>query len=169
MELWDAYDAQFNRLNGTIERDQPIPKGWYHLVVEVLTLTPDGRFLLTRRDPRKSFGMKWEITGGSVLCGEDAKTGAVRELFEETGVRVTQEDLTLVASFTMHKNTHFRTFVAVKDIDPSMIRLQEGETVDWKLVRPEVFAAMCRNGDVAEPIAARLAEYLQFHEKAFAK
>ncbi len=169
MELWDAYDAQGNRLDGVIERDMPIPRGWYHIVVEVVTLTPDGRILLTRRDPRKTFPLKWEITGGSALRGEDAETGAVRELGEETGLSIRRDDLTLVASFAMHGHVHFRTFAVVKDVRPDEIRLQEGETIDWKLVRPEVFAAMCQNGDVAEPIAARLDEYLEIHRRMLAK
>ncbi|MFA5007510.1 MAG: NUDIX domain-containing protein [Candidatus Izemoplasmatales bacterium] len=162
MELWDAYDIDFNLLVGAIERDRPIPTGWYHLVVEVLTLTPDGKMLLTRRDPRKTFPLKWEITGGSALQGEDAVTAAVRELGEETGLVVRRDDLRLVASFAMLGNTHFRTFVAVREVRSEDIRLQDGETVDWKLVTPEVFTEMCRTGDVAAPIAKRLDEYLGF-------
>lgn len=162
MELWDAYDIDFKKLDGAIERDRPIPAGWYHLVVEVLTLTPDGKMLLTRRDPRKTYPLKWEITGGSALQGEDALSAAVRELHEETGLVVGKDDLKPVAAFPMLGNTHFRTFVCVREVRSEDIRLQDGETVDWKLVTPEVFTEMCRLGDVAAPIAKRLEEYLGF-------
>jgi len=159
MEYWDAYDIDGQPLGETLVRDRPIPAGRYHIVVEVVTLTPDGRLLLTRRDPRKPFGLKWEITGGSALAGEDAPTGAVRELFEETGIRVSRDELIPVAAFPT-RDCLFRTFAVVKDVAPADIVLQEGETIDFKFVRPEVFASMCEAGDVARPIADRLDEYL---------
>ena len=49
----------------------------------------DGSFLLTQRDPQKpAFPGCWELSaGGSVLAGETALSGAMRELREETGIQ----------------------------------------------------------------------------------
>jgi len=160
LELWDVYDVEGNLLEGTLIRDERIPRGQYHLVVEVLTLTPDGRMLITQRAPGKTFPLQWEVTGGSALKGEDAKTGAVRELREETGIQVTPAELLPVAAFTI-RDCHFRTFAVVKDVLPADIILQPTETVAFRFVEPAAFRAMCLSGEIAAPIAERCEEYLE--------
>jgi 8-oxo-dGTP pyrophosphatase MutT (NUDIX family) len=54
------------------------------------------RLLITQRHPMKHFGYYWEITAGSVIKGEDELSAAVRELVEETGIKVNKEDLMLM-------------------------------------------------------------------------
>jgi 8-oxo-dGTP pyrophosphatase MutT (NUDIX family) len=166
MELWDAYDAEGNPLGFTLVRDRPIPDGVFHVVVEVITLTPAGLLLITLRHPDKPYGLKWETTGGSALAGEETRTAAVRELAEETGIRVRPENLVPVAAFAIHSDL-MRTYAVIADIGPADIRLQEGETVGFEFVTPSEFAAMCAAGEVAEPIARRLPDYLEIIGRMF--
>ena len=72
MELWDAYDKDFNKIkNRTLIRGQRIPKGLFHLVCDILVKHTDGTYLLMQRDKRKHFGGMWEATaGGSALQNE---------------------------------------------------------------------------------------------------
>ncbi len=90
MELWDAYDRNFKKIEGiTLIRgeESSIPKGIYHMVVLILVRHVDGQYLLMRRSPGKAYPLYWEATaGGSVLQGESAIEGALRELREETGI-----------------------------------------------------------------------------------
>ena len=59
MELWDAYDADFNKIDGvTLVRSKPIPKGMRHLVCDVIVRHADGEYLLMQRDKRKHYGVK---------------------------------------------------------------------------------------------------------------
>ena len=60
----------------------------WHLVAEIYSVTRDGRMLVTKRHPDKSWGGQWEITGGGVRKGETPLEGARRELREETGLAV---------------------------------------------------------------------------------
>ncbi|MCI8721836.1 MAG: hypothetical protein HFF71_12590 [Oscillospiraceae bacterium] len=69
-ELWDAYDKEGTPLGFDLVRGEPVPEGVYHLVVEVLAVTNDGRVLLTKRHPDKAWGGCWEYTGGSAVKGE---------------------------------------------------------------------------------------------------
>ena len=88
MEIWDAYDRNFNKLPGVrLIRGKPIPEGMYHLVCDVIVRHSCGEYLLMQRDQRKHYGGMWEATaGGSALAGEDPLQCAVRELREETGI-----------------------------------------------------------------------------------
>lgn len=90
MELWDAYDAEFNKIWGmTLVREEAekIPPGVFHLVCDIIVKHTDGTWLLMQRDPRKPWGGMWEATaGGSALKGEAPLECALRELREETGI-----------------------------------------------------------------------------------
>ena len=85
-ELWELYDGNKRPTGKTMLRGEPVPEGFWHIVVGIWTVTADGRLLLTRRHPDKPWGLMWENTGGSVLAGEDSFHGALRELREETGL-----------------------------------------------------------------------------------
>ena len=69
MELWDAYDRDFRKIDGkTLIRGEPVPEGLFHLVSEVIVRHADGSYLLMQRDPGKPLGGLWEATaGGSAL------------------------------------------------------------------------------------------------------
>lgn len=88
MELWDAYDAEFNKIeNKTLVRGDVIPDGFYHLVCEIIVKHTDGTYLLMQRDLNKHYGGMWEATaGGSAVTGENPLECAIRELREETGI-----------------------------------------------------------------------------------
>ncbi|MFB9608608.1 NUDIX domain-containing protein [Streptomyces roseofulvus] len=62
---------------------------------DVVAVTDDGRVLLIRRgwDPYEGH---WALPGGHVDHGETSLQAAVRELEEEAGVRVAEDELRLV-------------------------------------------------------------------------
>lgn len=136
MEIWDAYDENFNIIEGvTLVRgeEETIPEGVYHLVVDILVKHKDGTYLLMQRDPNKPYGSMWEASGGgSALKGENAYTAALRELREETGI--VSEKLKEVGRVVRPETKGvYVVFVCETDCDKDSIVLQEGETVayDW--------------------------------------
>ena len=54
MEHWDIYNADRIPTGKTIERDTPLQKGEYHLVVHVCIFNSDGELLIQKRQPWKS-------------------------------------------------------------------------------------------------------------------
>ena len=136
MEIWDAYDENFNIIEGvTLVRgeEETIPEGVYHLVVDILVKHKDGTYLLMQRDSNKTYGSMWEASGGgSALKGENAYTAALRELREETGI-VTEKLKEVGRVVRPETKSVYVVFVCETDCDKDSIVLQEGETVayDW--------------------------------------
>ena len=137
MEIWDAYNSEFEKIEGmTLLRSEVkmIPSGVYHLVCDVLVRHTDGTYLLMQRDPRKMHPNMWEASaGGSALKGETPLACAIRELREETGIVATElVELTRLVSDTTH--SAYVGFLCVTDCDKQSVVLQDGETVDYKWV-----------------------------------
>ena len=143
MELWDAYDEHFQKIEGiSLRRGEPVPEGMFHIVSEVLVRHTDGTFLLMKRAPEKHFGGMWEATaGGSALQGETPLDCALRELREETGIVATElEELQLLR--INKRRQFFADFLCVTDCDKDSVTLQAGETVDCRWVTKEELLAM---------------------------
>lgn len=159
MELWDAYDAQFNKIEGkTLVRGEPIPQGLCHLVCDVIVRHTDGSYLLMRRDPRKVYGGMWEATaGGSALAGETPPECAMRELREETGI--VSADLAQVGT-VVDPEAHaiYMEFLCATDWDKKAVTLQEGETVDFRWVGRDELLSMKRDQLVTERMQRFLEE-----------
>ncbi len=134
-EYWDLYDFYGNLTEKKYQRDSgdPFPPDLYYIGVEICTIH-HGCLLLTKRDIRKPFGGLWEYTGGAVISGEDSRTGAARELREETGIsRSPNEFILLNSIFRLFKmNSRLDTYLLViPDSEPRPnVIYQEGETVD---------------------------------------
>ena len=141
MERWDAYTAEGCRTGEYLIRGEPIPAGRYHLVAEVLIRHRDGSWLLMRRDPDKEFcpGL-WEASaGGSALAGENALTAAHREVREETGLTI--RDLRRIYHETGDSYL-FDYFIGFTDDAQDAVRLQPGETVDYRWVDTKTLRAL---------------------------
>lgn len=144
MELWDAYDKDFQKIAGkTLVRGELIPQGLYHLVCDIIVRHADGAYLLMQRDPRKPWGGMWEATaGGSALAGETPLECAARELREETGIVAT--DLTQVGTVIDPEiqRAIYVELLCVTNWDKEAVTLQEGETVDFRWVSREELLGM---------------------------
>ena len=87
MELWDLYDENKKITGKTCIRGNPIPDGYYHLVVHVWIKNNKGEYLISQRsETRPVHPLMWECVGGSVIKGETSLQGAIRETKEEVGV-----------------------------------------------------------------------------------
>lgn len=148
MELWDAYDADFNKIEGiTLIRDQPIPDGCCHLLCDFMVKHRDGSYLLMKRDERKHFGGKWELSGGgSAIQGEDPLTAVKRELKEETGI--TAEEITELGRNSCPERHYISVeYLVVTGMQKDAVTLQEGETVDYRWVERDTVLEMYEKGE----------------------
>ena len=159
MELWDAYDADRNKLPHTLTRGEPIPADMYHIVAEVLVRHTDGTYLLMQRAHTKHmFGGYWEAgAGGSVLQGETALDGAKRELFEETGIRST--NLTHLHTL-VESNIIYETYLCTTGWSKGGIVLQPDETIDYAWLTHDQLLDFIESPDFPPPIRTRIAPLL---------
>lgn len=155
-EIWDLYDKDRKPLGITHERGVPLKRGTYHIAVGIWTVNSKGEVLLTlRSDKKRDWPNRWENTAGSVLTGETSREGAVRELFEETGIKVKEDELTLIAS-ERTRNAFGDCYMLKKDVPIENIVLQDGETADAMWVSLSTLDRMIEEGLIADPVKNRL-------------
>lgn len=153
MELWDIYDENKQRTGRTMKRnDWNLKEGEYHLTVLGVVSRPDGKFLITKRVMTKSWAPGWwEVSGGAAMAGEDSEDAVKREVFEETGLNVSNAEGGYV--FTYHRenpgegdNYFVDVYHFVMDFDESEVHPQEEETDGFMLATREEIKAFAEQG-----------------------
>lgn len=155
MELWDLLDKEGKPLGRTHVRGEDLPQGTYHRTVEIFTVNSRGELLLTLRAPDKiPFPNMWEVTGGSVVAGEDSLTAAGRELREETGIDARAGEVEFLMT-NRGKTVLMDIYLVRKDAEISDLTMQAGETVAARWVTFAEFERMIGNGEIPEPVYRR--------------
>ena len=132
-EIWDLVDRDGNATGIRWPRADHanIPEGLYHPCVEVWVKIGD-RVLITRRHPDKSEGLKYDAPGGGVLSGESLACGALRELYEEVGIRAEVGEIRYLGA-VLGRRAYAASYLLTLDTLPE-ISIQPTEVVDYKLV-----------------------------------
>lgn len=151
MEFFDLYTSTGKPLGRKIMRGAPVPRGEYHIVVQVMTINHSGEILLTQRVPEKTSGGKWECSGGCAVAGESGKEAAIRELREETGIIADEGELTL--EWTLTTDGMLRDFyVLIRDVPLCDLKLQDIEVCAAKWVSFERLCEMSKNGQTTRTV-----------------
>jgi 8-oxo-dGTP diphosphatase len=100
----------------------------------IIARLPDGRIVMTKR---RDNGL-WGLPGGMVDWGEDLTTVAVRELLEETGLRVNAIGrlVGVYSSFDRDPRIHSICVVIEVEADGEM-RVDPLETIDVQAFHPD--------------------------------
>ena len=151
MEFNDIYDKDRNLTGRTHRRGTPWRKGEYGLVVCVWVCDGQGKLLLTRRAPEKSFAGTWENSGGAALAGENSLQAIIRELGEETGIQAAPEEFLLLSS-SRDRIAHYDFYYLQRSSDTPVV-LQKGETDAYQWVTFEQVHELIRNKQICKVIA----------------
>ncbi len=100
----------------------------------------DGRVLLGKRndDPKKADSQlhgegTWTMPGGKMHFGESFEDAAIREVLEETGIKVKKEDLKLISiTNDMVEDAHFITIGFLCENFEGDPRPMEQDITKWK-------------------------------------
>ena len=132
MEFNDVYDINRRPTGKLHRRGMRWNDGEYGLVVCVWVYDGEGRLLLTRRAPGKSFAGTWENSGGAAKAGENSLQAIRRELFEETGIQAQESEFELLCS-DKDAHTLYDFYCLHRNVPLRDIKLLPGETdaVQW--------------------------------------
>ena len=106
--------------------------------VAVLVITPQGIPLI--RDPKKPAPVFWKAPGGRGNANETAKSAALRELREEIGVTLAEDDLVVVSE--ENKGSHILTLFAAKRPSLPAIKDRGDEGEEIRVFSPTEILAM---------------------------
>lgn len=161
MEIWDVLDADGSRTGRMVERGQPLLPGEFHLVVDIWIRNRNGKYLISKRAPGKSYPGMWETTGGCAVTGEASLAAALREVKEEVGL-----DLTPTAGKIIHRTlgtrsqfpSYLEIWLFLEDIPDVEPRCQVEEVSEAKWASKSEILAMLDAGVFLNHLSPRLEE-----------
>lgn len=153
IEKLDVYNKNKKRTGKIIERKSGVTlyKGEYIISVQCWIINLDGKILLTQRSLNKSHGGMWEPTGGLVQSGESSKEGIKRELKEEIGLEINNdEEIKLIKEIVEDNDdlNFFRDIYLIKrNVDLKELVYKDNEVMNAKYVSLEEFSNMIKNNE----------------------
>lgn len=153
-EYWDLFDKLSHKPVGKFVKHRRIPPHLYHNTVEIIVTDMKGYILITRRSLKKrNGGGLFEFPAGSVKAGETTAMAAVRELREETGLRL--KTLTLLSQKLIGEMMRHIYLGYLPDLQTATIQLNPYETVDYKIITYPQWIEYMRMGyfDLSRTIA----------------
>ncbi len=109
MEEWiDLLDTEGNYTGQKILKSEAHLKGLFHPTVHIWFYTSKGEVLLQQRaQTKKTFPLYWDVSvAGHVGAGESIVSGAIREIQEEIGLVVKEQDLKPIGVFKSIQQHH---------------------------------------------------------------
>ena len=153
MEYWDIYDSDKKKTGRKMKRNDWILKdGEYHLTVLGVIMRPDGKFLITQRVMTKAWAPGWwEVSGVAAQAGEESEEAVKREIKEETGLDVEGAKGGYVFTYKRENpgegdNYFVDIYRYEMDFDESDLKLQEAETLGYRLATAEEIKALADEG-----------------------
>lgn len=147
MEIWDLYDQHRNLTGKTMVRGEPVPKGYYHLVIHVCIFDSQGRMLIQQRQPFKpNWGGLWDLSvGGCAAAGDTSVSAAEREVLEEIGVQLDLSQTMPVCSVSFPDGFD-DCYVVQENLDVDSLSLQPEEVAQVKWATRDEVQSMIENG-----------------------
>lgn len=104
----------------------------------------EGKLFMAKRHESKRQGNKWGLPGGKIEKGETPVQAFAREVFEEIGIHLQEEDIkNFKHVFVRYPERDFCSHMFSVDLkDKPDIILQEDELTDFQWIQPEKALAL---------------------------
>ncbi len=142
-ELIDILTAEGKPTGKTALKSEAHKHGWFHATVHIWLFTSDEKILLQQRAiTKKVFPGIWDISvAGHILAGENQFNAAKREIFEEIGLKLEEEELIKIGTRihqVSHKNgiidnEHHHIFIAELKVPINKLVMQPEEVAGLQL------------------------------------
>ena len=139
-ELIDYFDENGKHL-GIIDKNIAHKKGLWHKSVHVWLINDKNQILMQKRCPQKNFFPNfWDCSfAGHIGTGENSLTGAIREGYEELGIKINNNDLIYLFTYKeklkwgkITSNEFVDVYISFQNIDIKELKLQVEEVSDVK-------------------------------------
>lgn len=154
MEMWDIYDVDKKKTGRLMKRnDWCLKDGEYHLTVLGVIKRPDGKFLITQRVMTKAWAPGWwEVSGGAAQAGEESFDAVKREVYEETGIDVSDADGGYVFTYKRENpgegdNYFVDVYRFIKDVSDEDVHIQTEEALGYRFVTKEEIENIAAKGE----------------------
>ena len=151
MEILEYFDEENENLIGTEERDIVHQKGLWHREVAVWVVNNRNEILLQKRSAlKKQYPNKYAICAGHIDIGEQPIEAAIRELYEETGIKVIANELEMIGLFKNEQsnNNHYKyTYLIKTNKEINDMTMQEEEVSELKYITIKELEEMIANQD----------------------
>lgn len=139
-EYLDVVDENDERTGEVLEREEIHSRNLLHDEVAIFVVNKQHEILLQKRSMSKRYSPgKWGLVGGHVVAGESLIKAALRELEEEIGLMVNEDELIPIKDVELCKfetNSHFlHYYYIVTDFDTSKCKYQKEEVDEVKWFR----------------------------------
>uniref|UniRef100_UPI003F69FC65 NUDIX hydrolase n=1 Tax=Polaribacter sp. TaxID=1920175 RepID=UPI003F69FC65 len=142
-EVIDILTPEGKPTGKTALKSEAHKKGWYHATVHIWLFTTSKKILLQKRAlTKKVFPGLWDISvAGHIAAGESVLNAAKREVFEEIGLELSEEDLIKIGT-RVHQvshsngiidNEHHYVFIAELKKPLSELKIQKEEVAAIQL------------------------------------
>lgn len=142
-EMIDIYDDDRKFTGVTLPRKTRLEKGQYMLYVLALIQNDDGKFLVTQRAMDKKWAAgQWEIPGGGSMAGETSLDALKREVYEETGLDISSDNISVIYSYKNYDEKYGDNYFAdiylvKKSFSLEDVNLDAREVTNMKLASLE--------------------------------
>lgn len=124
MEYLDIYNEKKEKLNKKIKRGDKLLDNEHILVTVIFIENSEGKYLIQKTSKEK--GEKYATTGGHVLSGETSKTAIIREVKEELGLDISNENIIYIGDL-LFGIPFGEIYYLKKDLDVAKLSLQHEE------------------------------------------
>lgn len=160
-ELIDVLDENGIKTGEILPRKEVHKRGLWHRIIVVAIIDENNKILMQQRSLKKDTNPgKWDISvAGHVSSGQSSKQAAVREIEEEVGIIIKEEELKYILTYKkeskpkadyIDKQIYDFYIARVKGINMKNITLQETEVEDAKLVTKEDFKNIIESGNIVD-------------------
>ena len=153
MEFFDVVDKNRKRLGYTKLRGEKLEENEYNVGVEIWIFN-DKKLLMTRRSLNKSHPNEWEVPGGCSKKGETSIDTLTREIKEEIGISIKEDNYELLDT-EIYKKQFVDIYKSNILINLDEIILQTDEVSDIKFVTKSEFLKMAENNEIVKSVYDR--------------
>ena len=160
-ELIEILTEDGNKTKKHILKSVAHKEGICHGISAVALIDKNGRLLIQKRSSnKKDEPNKWDLSAaGHIDINETPEQAAIRELYEETGIKIEIEELKLIDTYLNKVNlgkiyiNHFTyLFIVKKDVNINDIKIQESEISNAMFVDKKKYDELFNNNEMVNAI-----------------